>query len=109
MEANPFFCSCFPGSGDADQDGNKFDNDPPIRLVLPFSRGRGSRSACQSYNRDCRHQSMIALFFMDGDLLNFITLTDVINDLQAFHHLSETGMVAIQVGGIGPAVADKEL
>ena len=46
---------------------------------------------------------------MDDYLSHFIAGPDGIDHLQPIYHLAEAGMVAVEVSGIGPGVADKEL
>ena len=46
---------------------------------------------------------------MNDDLGHFVSLTDVINYLQAFHHLSKAGVIAVQMRSIAAAVANEEL
>jgi hypothetical protein len=46
---------------------------------------------------------------IDNDFLDFVTLTDLVQDLQTIGDFSKTGMVSVKVLCIHPAVADKKL
>jgi len=49
------------------------------------------------------------LFFNDHYFFNYISLTDIIDNIKTFINFPETGMYAVEVAGIGAAVADKKL
>ena len=47
--------------------------------------------------------------FQNFNLLNDVTLSDIINHIQAVNHLAEAGVVTIKVSGIIPAMANEKL
>jgi hypothetical protein len=46
---------------------------------------------------------------IDNDFLDFVTLTDLVQDLQTIGDFSKTGVVSVQVLGIGPVMANEKL
>jgi hypothetical protein len=49
------------------------------------------------------------LLIVDDDLFDFVSLLDLVYDIQAFHYFAEASVVSVQMAGVVPAVADEEL
>ena len=52
---------------------------------------------------------VVGLFFRDDDFFDDVTLTDGVDDFQSLVYFTEAGVVAIQMSGVAPVVADEEL
>lgn len=52
---------------------------------------------------------LIFLIFDYDDLFNFVTLSDLIDNIKTFHNLAKTGMVSVQVPCVFSVVADEKL
>ena len=49
------------------------------------------------------------LSFYDDDLVDLVTLNNIVDDVDTFNHFAKASVVAVQVRGIVAAVADKKL
>ena len=51
----------------------------------------------------------LLFLFVDDDLFDFVALSDGVDYFKAFCYFAKTGMVSVEVLGVGSAVADKKL
>ena len=58
----------------------------------------------------CFLNSMVQLSILENhDLLNFVTLLNLVNHFQAFHHFPEASVVTVEMGRVVATVANEKL